>query len=127
VLALAIVSGLFGPISLERSETLALELLAWVTRANVAALEADPAIPSLETARPRYRPGLDRGETWLGLPAAAQRRVLDCEDLACWRAAELRRGGEDAWPALVRLPHNAYHVVVRRADGSHEDVAERFR
>lgn len=126
MLALALVSGLFGPVPLERSEALALDLLRWLTRVNVAVLESDPSL-SLEAIRPRYRPGSDRGETWCGLPAAAHRRVLDCEDLACWRAAELRRAGEDAWPDLVRLPNNAYHVVVRRGDGSHEDVAERFR
>lgn len=61
-------------------------------------------------------------EEWLTVPAVVSRGYGDCEDLACWRAAELSVSGEDplARPCLRRTA-SGWHVVVRRGDGSIED------
>lgn len=45
----------------------------------------------------------------------------DCEDLAAYRAAELRCDGEPATVAIKRTRRGSYHAVVRRADGTTED------
>lgn len=45
----------------------------------------------------------------------------DCEDLAAYRAAELRFEGEPATVAIVRTRRGSFHAVVRRGDGRIED------
>jgi hypothetical protein len=45
----------------------------------------------------------------------------DCEDLAAYRAAELRMEGEPATVAIIRTRRGSFHAVVRRGDGSIED------
>jgi hypothetical protein len=80
-------------------------------------------LPKLYQSRVRYRPERARGsgveffdDPWEVLA----RGHGDCDDLVCWRVAELLAANE---PASVicqwRLPR--YHVAVRRADGSAED------
>lgn len=67
-----------------------------------------------------------RGREWwqstadvLGVVA---KRSGDCEDLAAWRAAELRYfDGEPARVAIVTTRRGSFHAVVERADGSIED------
>ena len=54
----------------------------------------------------------------------------DCDDLACWRAAELRKQGSEARVEVQFLsiepndsgsPDFSFHAFVRRANGSIED------
>jgi hypothetical protein len=48
----------------------------------------------------------------------------DCEDLAAYRAAELRfREAEPARVRIYRTRRNTYHAIVERGDGSFEDPA----
>jgi len=67
-------------------------------------------------------PGRDE---WQDIPETIKRREGDCEDLGCWRLAELRvRSREDARPFVkcsVYGPRTVYHVAVRRAGGRIED------
>ena len=75
---------------------------------------------------PLYRSGIrytsDPGEHWQ-LPAeTAVRGSGDCEDLALYRAHELRRDlGEDARVHVYRSAPKTLHAVVRRANGTLED------
>ena len=70
----------------------------------------------------RSPPGRDE---WQDIPETIKRREGDCEDLGCWRLAELRvRSHEDARPFVkcaVYGPRTVYHVAVTRADGRVED------
>lgn len=55
-----------------------------------------------------------------------ERAIVDCEDLACWRAAELRvRFGIRATPTWIRktLPNGKQmiHIFVRLPNGKFED------
>lgn len=56
--------------------------------------------------------------------------VSNCEDLACWRAAELQAQGIAAHPVFVwRKMQNGshlYHIVVRWPDGRLEDPSRRL-
>ncbi len=49
----------------------------------------------------------------------------DCEDVAAWRAAELRVYYGEPATAFARLMREGlYHALVRRADGSEEDPSK---
>jgi hypothetical protein len=50
----------------------------------------------------------------------------DCEDLATWRAAELRAVGEPARVIVYRSAPSVLHAVVRRGDGRIEDPSRRL-
>lgn len=66
-------------------------------------------------------------ERWLTAEQLLDEGQGDCEDLACYRAAELQVSGEDqraeAWP--VKTP-KGWHIVVKRSDGSVEDPSLRL-
>jgi hypothetical protein len=78
------------------------------------------ALPPLYTSGIRYQS--DPGEQWQ-LPAqTALAGAGDCEDLALYRAHELRtRRGEDARVKVYRSNPRTLHAIVRRADGTLED------
>lgn len=84
-------------------------------------------LPSLYESGARYE--REHGtENWL-LPSqviAAGRG--DCEDLAAYRAAELRVSGEDpdASAHVIRSGPRTWHAVVARGDGTTEDPSRRL-
>lgn len=64
----------------------------------------------------------ERGtERWQPATDLLRNMQGDCEDLAAYRAAELRMEGEPATVAIVRTRRGSFHAVVRRGDGSIED------
>ena len=68
-----------------------------------------------------YRPEEVGHEEWQNAVELLRSGEGDCEDLAAYRAAELRMQGEPATVAIVRTRRGTYHAVVRRADGTTED------
>lgn len=66
-----------------------------------------------------------RVEIWQAIPALYARRIGDCEDLACARAAERLMVGDACRPTLLGKPKKSggilYHIVVKNPDGSIED------
>lgn len=99
-------------------------LLHALSAANVAYLREHPATPPLYQAGVRYRAEPFPREEWRGVAEVLRERHGDCEDLACWRVAELRRRGVQAEPIfrhrqVGRL--SVYHILVRLPDGSVED------
>lgn len=83
---------------------------------------------------PLYRSGVRyRREPWQGIleefasiPVVLARGWGDCDDLACWRAAELSATGVPAVPVVRETPQSrpgarAWHVTVQRQDGATED------
>lgn len=68
----------------------------------------------------------DPGERWQ-LPSETRARGRgDCEDLASYRAAELRLGGESCRVVVRRTGPRVLHAVVERADGRIEDPSKRL-
>ncbi|HXI54636.1 MAG TPA: hypothetical protein VNO55_01150, partial [Polyangia bacterium] len=62
----------------------------------------------------------DGTENWLDIPTIIAAGWGDCEDLACWRVAELRQQGIKAspyakWRRINGVYH--YHAMVRRFEG----------
>jgi hypothetical protein len=68
----------------------------------------------------------DPNERWQLPTETMARRRGDCEDLACWRAAELRLKGEPARVVVRRTGPRVLHAVVQRGDGSVEDPSKRL-
>lgn len=69
----------------------------------------------------REPPGREWWESSLDILGVVQRRSGDCEDLAAYRAAELRLEGEWARVVIERTSRGSFHAVVERADGTIED------
>lgn len=82
-------------------------------------------LPPLYQSGIVYRPepaGREWWETAHDLLDVVPDRSGDCEDLAAYRAAELRYfEGEHARVVIVRTPRGSFHAVVEREDGSLED------
>jgi len=65
-------------------------------------------------------------EEFASVPVVLSRGWGDCDDLACWRAAELTAAGELAEPYVYETPTSRvdarrWHVIVRTATGRVED------
>lgn len=117
------------------------ECLAALTRINLHTLVAFKGqIPKLYESGIRYRAEPIGQEDWLDILSCLQahkeeqeggkQSTLDCEDLACWRAAELQAEGIAAHPVFVWRKiedgSHLYHIVVRYPDGRIEDPSRRL-
>lgn len=85
-------------------------------------------VPALYGSGIRYQREVKGREDWKDCARVAEDREGDCEDLACYRAAELVSSGEDldARPAVIWTSPRMLHAVVRRGDGSYEDPSRRL-
>lgn len=89
-------------------------------------LRTHPRTPGLYESGVVYREEPPGAEDWQDIPTTLAMECGDCEDLACWRAAELRvRRGVRAVADFTRETQAdgtvLYHIVVRLPDGSIED------
>lgn len=106
-----------------RGLRLALDLLF---AADLAAAKSG-VFPPIYASGVRYRrEPKEIREEWKTIPVVLADGHGDCEDLACWRAAELAAAGEHAVPHIYRTGSGGYHVVVRRGDGSLEDPSAKL-
>lgn len=90
-------------------------------------------VPLLYSSGVRYQREARGREHWNDALTCVQRwRAMrvgsDCEDLACWRAAELVALNVDprARPMLRNVRPGLKHAVVLRGDGSIEDPSKRL-
>ena len=111
-----------------RSEHVLHGLLFALCAADASYLRAHPETPRLYESGVRYQAELPGREDWQTVPFALARGVADCEDLACWRVAELWvRDGVRALPRMTWRPKGPrgqwrlYHITVRWPDGHVED------
>lgn len=88
-------------------------------------LRASP-LPPLYQSGVRYEREPRGQENWQTCHETLKRKAGDCEDLAAWRAAELRVTGAD--PAAVaiikRIRPGLIHCLVRRGNGHLEDPSK---
>jgi hypothetical protein len=110
-------------------------LLEALTMANVAYLLTHPGTPLLYESGVRYELEPDGRDEWQDIPDTIARRTGDCEDLACWRVAELRVAGEIGTTRAIsidELPDRSgklvttFHICVLRQDRSVEDPSRRL-
>lgn len=99
--------------------------LAAMTGINVHQMR-ERALPTLYQSGVRYlREGNQPRESWRTALEVLAHKGGDCEDLACYRAAELILGGEDA-RARVIPSSSGWHIIVRRECGRVEDPSARL-
>lgn len=107
----------------KRSRKSLLWFLEALMQHNVIFLREHPGTPRLYQSGVRYRIETTT-EHWQDIPTIIERRSGDCEDLSCWRAAELRASGINAHPYLKWRQSDGrkiYHAVVKLPDGRIED------
>lgn len=95
-------------------------LLEGLTAANSRLVEV-LGLPPLYASGVRYAREPRGAERWQLAPVTLRLGRGDCEDLATWRAGELRASGRDAWARVVRTGPRQLHVVVELASGDIED------
>lgn len=85
-----------------------------------------PDTPRLYDSGVRYFPE-NGDEEWMDIPNIIERGGADCEDLSCWRVAELREMGIRAKPFIrwTRRENYEFHVLVFRPDGELIDLPPR--
>lgn len=110
-----------------KSEKGLLWLLEALVNINRAELR-DNDFPPLYRAGIRYLREPKGREIWKDVAKTFQSGHGDCEDLACWRVAELRNNGKRAQPYIrYRIAPGGmlvYHVMVLRANGKLEDPSK---
>lgn len=94
-------------------------------------LRLHPTTPGLYNSGVRYRREPPPKENWRDIPTVLAAGCGDCEDLACWRVAEIRaRQGIKvrAVPIGRKGPADQllYHIVVRWPDSHLEDPSRRL-
>lgn len=99
-------------------------MLECLTNCDREYLRHFPGTPKLYDAGIRYT--REKGtEDWCGIKIGLRTKKMDCEDLSCWRVAELReRMKEPAKPRVKFRNVNGfwhYHIQVERGDGRIED------
>ncbi len=93
-------------------------------------LRRHPEAPDLYSSGVRYL--REPIELWMSIPVVLERGGGDCEDLACWRAAELEvRRGIHARARAQQNPARAgapisFHILVRWPDGHFEDPSRQL-
>jgi hypothetical protein len=110
---------------LDRSRLALVELMEGLVRANCVWLEYYPSTPLLYDSHVVYKAEVGT-EDWQDIPTTLQRGWGDCEDLACWRCAELRvTEGIHATHFIVWRDKKSgaaiYHALVKHPDGTIED------
>lgn len=100
--------------------------LEGLVAANAVILARAGTVRRLYASGVRYQ--RERGtEDWRTIPQVLRAGRGDCEDLAAWRAAELRVYDAEPARAIVRRSGpKTLHAVVVRADGRIEDPARRL-
>jgi hypothetical protein len=98
-------------------------LLAATQTINEAYLRANPGTPWLYEAGVRFdREPPELREEFACIPVVLKRGWGDCDDLAPWRAAELRvRRGLDAKVCVFNVGPGLWHAAVKLPNGRHED------
>jgi hypothetical protein len=111
------------------SEAVLRHLLEALTLADQIWIKAHPSTPGIYSSGVRYQREPEGIEDWQSIPAMLVSRFGDCEDLACWRTAELRQQGIAANPAFYfrRIGQTLlYHIVVRLPNGQTEDPSAKL-
>lgn len=99
-------------------------LLECLVNVNREYLKLYPATPDLYKANVRYT--REKGtEDWSSIKVGLRTLKMDCEDLGCWRVAELRERHREFARPFVKFKNVEgfmhYHIQVERANGTIED------
>ncbi|MGH7327312.1 MAG: hypothetical protein ACREJX_03070, partial [Polyangiaceae bacterium] len=106
----------FDTLSDEAKIPALLRLLEALSGVNEAWLRENSSAPYLYASGVRYLEEPQGRDDWQDIPETLGLLHGDCEDLGCWRVAELRvRANENALPHVrksVAGPRTVFHVAV---------------
>ena len=123
----------FDSLAPEAKVTILYGLLDSLILADMLWFKANPRCPGVYDTPLVYQAEEIGRDDWRDIPSVLEHKGGDCEDLGCYRVAELRfRHGEPAQPyvtsKLVKSKRygtfTLYHIRVKRADGSIEDPSK---
>lgn len=100
-------------------------LLEGLVRLNLTQLRRG-MVPPLYQSGVRYQREKRGREDWQTAAEAYARKHADCEDLAAWRAADLRLAGIRARAVVYQAGPGLKHVIVQYPDGTREDPSKRL-
>ena len=120
-----------GPHEQEMSHKALQTLLMALMYVDMFYLQTHPEAPALYESGVRYSEEPPGQEDWQDVPTTLAMGEGDCEDLACWRAAEYRvRHNIMASPTFTckKRPNGGYlyHILVKLPDGRVEDPSRRL-
>lgn len=126
--------GLFGPTSVTAQKKKLLFMLEALIQTNLIYLRSHPNTPLLYESGVRYKSEIERHgfskEEWFDIPHILERGEGDCEDLACWRVAELRKSGVRAKAAVkgktIAPTVTLFHVLTQWPNGRLEDPSKKL-
>lgn len=113
------------PEGIRRGRKSLLVLMEALVQINMLYLIDYPDTPLLYDTKMIWKP--EKGELWKDITRIVADGWGDCEDLACWRIAELRNQGIRAKPYIKWRPSpnepaiDRYHAVLKLPDGRIED------
>ena len=100
---------------------------------DIAWLLAHPNTPALYQSGVRYErePWAGKYEEFLSIPFVLDRGWGDCDDLSCWRAAEIAVTNTYAKPLVIEAPGSRegarrWHCVVDLGGGRFDDPSLRL-
>jgi hypothetical protein len=82
---------------------------------DVLYLRSHPNTPGIYGSGVRFK--RERAETWKRIPDVIAAGGGDCEDLAAWRAAELRVQGIPAVVIVEKIAPGKFHAIVGTDEG----------
>lgn len=119
------VCDLFSEGERDRTDRTIRVLLKALVAIDILYLLSHPATPKLYESGVVYQEEPPGAEDWQDIPTCLRMGWADCEDLACWLAAEYQVRGVDAEPIYTRQVLDEgttlYHIQVRLPDGRIED------
>jgi len=126
-----VLDDLFTPETREMSDEVLGYLLSALTALDVAYLKAHPGTPLIYESGVVYQEEPPGAEDWANIPMVLKLGWGDCEELACWRAAELQvRGNLGARAGFTKQTQPdgtmLYHIVVLLPDGRTEDPSRQL-
>lgn len=128
ILDFGLFSGFCGS-NIRWSEIILHKLLEVAVFANTAYLSCKGA-PALYESGVKYQREPAGREIFKTIPMIMRDGQGDCEDLACWRVAELRMSGEPANIAIRKYTKPGapvlFHILVQRGNGLIEDPSKRL-
>lgn len=105
-------------------------LLRALTAIDILWLLGHPSTPGIYESGVVYCEEPPGAEDWQDIPTCLRMGWGDCEDLACWLAAEYQVHGVDAEPfaSAQKLDDGTtlYHIQVRLPDGRIEDPSRKL-
>lgn len=100
-------------------------LLEGLVQLNLSQLRRGLA-PPLYKSGVRYKREPRGREKWQTAKTTFKKKDGDCEDLAAYRAADLRLGGVQARAVVIDVAPGLKHCVVKLPDGRLEDPSKRL-